>query len=274
MKFVQRDMGEAVEASSGGGPGGLFKEIGTLVLCFAGLLAFLHFSLVGIAGFLVQRVSMEDEQILFSSMGGISEWEPGEAYGEKVAMAERAMERLMAAPAAPPVKLRLTYSDAPEANAFAYPGGVIILTRGLLDAYDNEAQVAFVLAHEIGHFVGRHHLKTMSRAVGSQIALGIIFQGVSGAHFAGMGDQMLQLSYSRKQEEEADDYGILLAREAYGNSEDFAVMMEKLLSGQHLPDWAYPFSTHPNSKARIQKLKDRAGDGAPDFFSGGEAGTR
>ncbi|MEO0453591.1 MAG: M48 family metallopeptidase [Verrucomicrobiota bacterium] len=254
MKFVPKDLGEAAEASSGGGQKGVLKEVLILAACFIGFLALLHYGLLIFAEIAVERVSMEDEMAWFGSFDQMGGWEPGEKFEEKTKMVEVAFAKLMASPLAPKVDLRLGYMEEKDINAFAVPGGQILLTKGLLESFEAEAEVAFILAHEIGHFQGRHHLKRMSRTIGSGLALTILFQGVEASRFVGMSEQMLQLAYSREQEQEADDFALQLATEVYGESPAFAQIMEKLFEGETLPEWAYMFMTHPNSEERLGKL--------------------
>ena len=103
---------------------------------------------------------------------------------------------------------QLTFSfkvlDTPVINAFAVPGGFIYVTRGILAYLNNEAELACVLGHEIGHVTARHTAKQVSKAQVTQLGLGIgsmlseTFQKYAGVAQFGVG--MLFLKFSRDKE--------------------------------------------------------------------------
>ena len=72
-----------------------------------------------------------------------------------------------------PFEFRLL-ADRKVVNAFALPGGEIFITRALVDHFENEAQLASVLGHEIGHVVARHSAEHMTEAMGINVLIGII----------------------------------------------------------------------------------------------------
>ena len=100
----------------------------------------------------------------------------------------------------------------PTPNAFALPGGFIYVTRGLLPLMQNEAELATVIGHEIGHVTAKHSVTQMSNAQLAQIGLGIgsilapaVADRVGG--LAGAGLQLLFLKYGRDDERQADELG-------------------------------------------------------------------
>ena len=106
---------------------------------------------------------------------------------------------------------RFTILNSPIVNAFALPGGYVYITRGLLALANNEAEVAGVLAHEIGHVTARHGAARQSRATGMGLlgALAGVLTGSSAVQE--MGQQLGGLyvaDYSRDQEYEADQLGV------------------------------------------------------------------
>ena len=96
--------------------------------------------------------------------------------------------------------------DIPVANAFASPGGYIYVTRGLLAMMNSEAELAAVLAHELGHVNARHHVQRLSNLLLVEFSLTLgsalsdTFAEISGA--ASIGIQLLFLKYSRDDERE------------------------------------------------------------------------
>lgn len=110
-----------------------------------------------------------------------------------------------------------------EPNAFAIPGGGVGVTSGLLEKVTTEPGRAMVLAHEFGHHEHRHTLRRLGRALVFQTAMALLF-GQTANPFAEVSVAMAELSYSRDQEREADEFGLRLvkkpmeARQALSNS--------------------------------------------------------
>ena len=150
-------------------------------------------------------------------------------------------------------------------NAFATMGGYVYITTGLLAAAENEAEVAGVLGHEVGHIAEKHALDQMRDVA--------IAQGVAGA-FGLSRNQMvsiavdvaLSLPNSRKDELVADDHGFVTMGEAGYDQTGMATLMQKLDSGNNPPAI---FSTHPNPKDRVARLQQMDSDLAiPSATSG------
>lgn len=144
-------------------------------------------------------------------------------------------------------------------NAFAAPGGQIVVLRGLLDKSDNADEVAAVLAHEIGHVEARDPTRLMLRAAGSAGIVSIVLGDVSGGSVIGIiGDQLLQSSYTRKAEAAADAFALEMLQDAGINSAAFAGFFDKLAGlekGFAPPEY---LSSHPSSEARAQRARDHA----------------
>jgi predicted Zn-dependent protease len=164
-----------------------------------------------------------------------------------------------------PYQFRVVNDTTP--NAFALPGGFIAITRGLLINLDNEAQLAAVLGHEVGHVAARHAVQEMQRGTLFDLALTAL-SGVTGdsaygplAQQAGeLTTGLLDRSYSREQELEADrlgiDYMVLAGYNPVGaiQVQDFFYL--QLEKGAE-PSWlAGLFRTHPFSKERMLANKN------------------
>jgi predicted Zn-dependent protease len=153
--------------------------------------------------------------------------------------------------------------DTPVVNAFAVPGGYIYVTRGILALMNSEAELAVVLAHELGHVNARHSVTKLSQLMLAQFGLAVggaiseTFAKITGA--ASIGIQLLFLKFSRDDEREADVLGVEYARKgSYNPSEmvDFFASLKKmgdLSGGQSLPGF---LSTHPLTEERIQNTKE------------------
>lgn len=160
--------------------------------------------------------------------------------------------------------------DSPIINAFALPGGYVYVTRGLMAHLNNEAQLAVVLGHEIGHVAARHSSKQAAKkklmqgglmigAVATQVAFG----GGAAENVAGLGGtaaQLMSLKYSRGNERESDRLGVEYAtRAGYDAAEGAAfftsLKRRKKQSGRSIPTWQ---STHPDPGDREGKITSLA----------------
>jgi predicted Zn-dependent protease len=147
-------------------------------------------------------------------------------------------------------------------NAFALPGGPVVITRGLLLQLDNESQLAGVLAHELGHINARHHVKFLEKQLALSMLLQIgsllVPQDLTGEILLQLGQvsaSLLTLKFSRDQEREADKYGFLYAFEAGYSPQGMIEVFEKFkkMEKKRPPEW---LSTHPLPESRIKEVKE------------------
>jgi len=149
-------------------------------------------------------------------------------------------------------------------NAFALPGGFIFVTRGLMTYINDEAELATVVGHEIGHVTNRHTVQQISKAQVAQLGLGIgSIVSSDIARFAGLLGQglgLLFLKYSRNAENEADLAGFRYALNQNYDVREMANVFKTLervsqSSGAgKLPEW---LATHPDPENRIAKVEQR-----------------
>ena len=153
----------------------------------------------------------------------------------------------------------------PEANAWAMPGGKVVVYTGLLPITQNEAALAMVMGHEIAHAVLQHGNERMSQGLIQQfggVALSVALSSQPAQtqnlfmNAYGVGSQVgAILPFSRKQELEADRYGMIWAAMAGYNPREAITLwqrMEKASNGQAPPQF---LSTHPSSGNRINQLE-------------------
>jgi predicted Zn-dependent protease len=158
--------------------------------------------------------------------------------------------------------------DSPVINAFALPGGYVYVTRGLLAHLDNDAQLAVVLGHEIGHITARHSARAYTNAQLANLGVGlgsVLFEGVRpflGAISSGL--QLLFLKFSRENETESDDLGVKYATKAGYDAKEGAQFFRSLeriqteaeqANGGSLPTW---MSTHPDPGDREVRVAQLA----------------
>ncbi|VWX58516.1 M48 family metalloprotease [Sphingorhabdus sp. 109] len=172
----------------------------------------------------------------------------------------------------------VTLLNSPVNNAFAIPGGYVYLTRQLMALMNDEAEMAGVLGHEVGHVAARHSEKRQKAAtrnsilgilgqIGSQVLLGDSSLGRIGQEIFGTGSQLLTLKYSRKQEYEADDLGIRYLASAGYDPQALSTMLYSLAAqsaidarvagrdARSTPEWA---STHPDPARRVSRAASNA----------------
>ncbi len=148
-------------------------------------------------------------------------------------------------------------------NAFAMPGGKVVVYSGLLPVTQNEASLAVVIGHEIGHVVAKHANERISQQLalqyGSAVA-GELLGGVAATQIGqtvfGLGAQMgVMLPYARKQEYEADELGLIfMAMAGYDPrvAIPFWTRMAQSSQGGKIPEF---LSTHPTDAKRISNME-------------------
>lgn len=146
-------------------------------------------------------------------------------------------------------------------NAFAVPGEQIIVTRGLIEKARNAEEVAGVIAHEMGHGISLHPEAGLVRAIGMSAAAELVFTGSSGT-IGTLGQQMLELNYSRSAEREADAHGLRILKDAKISPVPLAEFFDRLAKemGETEEESAVGkmFSTHPPSPERAAAAKAAA----------------
>lgn len=154
-------------------------------------------------------------------------------------------------------------------NAFAMPGGIVVVHTGLIGAIDSKNELVCILAHEIGHVQGRHIARRMDQMkvvnIGTAIlAIAGMFMGgdASGAILTGslaMG-QSLALQYSRTDEEEADRRALQWICKAGYDPMGLVTSLEKMRKNQWMGSQEIPayLSTHPGSNERMTYIEEQA----------------
>ncbi len=156
-----------------------------------------------------------------------------------------------------PYPVNLTVLDSPIVNAFALPGGQIVLFDGLLKAANSTDEVAAVLAHEIGHVAERDPTRMALRSAGSIGVLGLLFGDFAGGFVVlSLANTMIEANYSQSAETAADEFAHERLKAAGLRPDALADMFEtmKKLGGDAKGIQAY-FSSHPATDARINAAK-------------------
>lgn len=153
-----------------------------------------------------------------------------------------------------------TVLDSEIQNAFCLPGGKVAVYTGLMDYMDNEAELAFVVGHEIGHAIARHGGERMSRSilqsVGAVLVSAVFNSEVIDAIY-GTGTEIgIMLPYSRSNESEADAIGlILMARAGYDPSASYTFWKRFTNNAEGSSAIEAILSTHPCDSDRIAAME-------------------
>jgi predicted Zn-dependent protease len=158
----------------------------------------------------------------------------------------------------PAYELNFRRSERIGPNAFALPGGYMVITDKLIDLAKNDNEIVAVLAHELGHVNGRHALRqTLQGTVSGLIIIAIT--GDVSSIASGLPALMMNMSYSRELETEADNYSLQSLKAACIPTKYFASLLlrlEKSVGGESPPEF---ISSHPDTKSRvIPFLKDHS----------------
>jgi len=175
----------------------------------------------------------------------------------------------------PGIKYHFTIVDLPDINAFALPGGYIYINRGLLAYLDSEAQLAAVLAHEVGHVTARHVVRQDSarKGVSTLSILSVFTTGsMALADAANLMGTAAVKGYGREMELEADGFG---AEYLFNSGYDPHAMVETIgvlkdqekfaryrakSEGKKAKSYHGVFSTHPRNDIRLKEVISKAGE--------------
>ncbi len=220
-----------------------------------------------------QRQGDQSHAKVVAQYGGAYAQGRAPAYVREIGM------RLAANTEQPQGPWTFTLLDSPVVNAFALPGGYVYVTRGLLALANDEAELAGVIGHEIGHVTAAHSARRQETATAAQIGvlaatLGAAVLGADKSvvdaigQLGAQGAQGVVATYSRAQELEADRLGIgYLARAGYDPlaQADFLASLQaqtalsaQLAGGGYDPNRVDFFSTHPATAERVRAAADTA----------------
>lgn len=162
----------------------------------------------------------------------------------------------------------LTVVESKIPNAFALPGGRITILSNTLEVVDSPDELAAVLAHELGHVKHRHSMQQLINVAGTGIVFSMFIGDFTGGSIiASVGEAMLDSSYSRDMEREADLFAIQMLENAGVDPTGLASFLEKI-SKEHHDENAISqalgfLSSHPPTKERVDTLNEIADPEAP-----------
>lgn len=213
-----------------------------------------------------QQIGAENHPKIIQEYGGVYDDPELTAYVALVA------SRMAAASELPNIPWRFTVLNSDELNAFALPGGYVYITRGLLALCENEAELAGVLGHEIGHVTARHSAERQGRAtlVGlAGLAAAVLGGGQAADAATRIGMANFVQHYSQEQEFEADTLGSrYLLRTGYqvramadflSKMRDYSILQNKIAGRPtNTVDQADFLASHPRTIDRVEQATEEA----------------
>lgn len=188
-----------------------------------------------------------------------------ELEGERSVAEEKLQElldSLVATIEEPEREYRVHISPSEKANAFALPGGHIVVLSGLVEEAESENELAMVLGHELGHFKDRDHLRGLGRGLvlifissllfGTDNALSSLTTSVLGG---------AEMRFSQHQETQADDWGLALLVRRYGHAGGATAFFRRLAEKEEGKELVYLFASHPFPKERVESIEEKIGEG-------------
>jgi len=206
---------------------------------------------------IVPRISMDLEKKLAGAfVGRLAESDQADGPTRSV---QAIVDRLQSRCAHLPYTITVHVQQADAVNAAALPGGHMVVFTGLLEKMTSENELAFVLAHELGHFANRDHLRGLGRA----LVLMTVSTALLGADnditgMIGQGIQLTELNFSRNQETRADEFALETLACHYGHVAGATDFFAKIPAEADPGRFGHYFASHPENRRRIEHLKTMA----------------
>ena len=231
------------------------KDVAILLVGFISIIFIIYFALGAISDFALTKISLDTEMRVLNKI-----WDRGSTSDQNPKVFTEFIDGLNKHVGFP---LNVSVICDKDPNAFALPGGKVLLTSGLLNSVKSENGLAFVLAHEVGHFINRDHIRGLGRKILFQLGASLL--GIPNDLSAtGAVSFMIDRSFDRNQETNADEYALSLVQKVYGHAwgaEEFFVAVQAKETELE-SSFSRFVSTHPMTDARIARIK-AAQTGAP-----------
>jgi Zn-dependent protease with chaperone function len=255
MKFTPRQ--PAPDTNVNVTPTHPLKELAILLGGLVGIIVGTYIVLGFLVDIVVPRISHETEMQLADLFVGMVPERKDEPDQTK------AIQQLVDQLQQKCVKLPYTFNvhvrKAATINAMAMPGGHIVLFTGLLEKVGSENELSFILAHEIGHYAHRDHLRGFGRALVFMTVSTALFGADSGvSRIVGQALNLTEMSFSREQETWADEYAQDTINCYYGHVAGTTDFFKNIPKAQDPGAFGHYFASHPENRRRIENLENRA----------------
>ena len=253
MKFTARQPGINVNVS----PTHPLKEFAILAGGLLAIVVGVYLALGLAVDLIVPRLSMDLEKKLAGAfVGRLVE---NEDVADTTQSLQSLVDRLQDRCAPLPYSITVHVTEADAVNAAALPGGHMVVFTGLLAEMTSENELAFVLAHELGHFANRDHLRGLGRALVLMTASTVLLGADNSVNsMIGQGMVLTELSFSRKQESQADEFALETLFCHYGHVADATSFFNKIPEDGDPGRFGHYFASHPENRRRIGYLEDLA----------------
>lgn len=255
MKYTPRRLTTNVNVT----PTSPLKELAVLV---GGLLAIVLglYILLGFAVDLIApRMSVELEKKLAAPF--IRKFEKETPSTENETYLQSIVDDLQARCTDLPYDFKIHLVESEAVNAAALPGGHILVFQGLMDQVSSLNSLTFILGHELGHYANRDHLRGMGRGL-ILLTVSVALLGSDNAvgDLLSKGLNITEMSFSRKQEAQADTFGLDALNCTFGHVAGAADFFTEMSEDQDPGRWGHYFASHPENLRRIVHLEKRIQD--------------
>lgn len=226
------------------------------------LLFTLYFTVDLTLDFFITRLSVEKEVWIWNKIHLAKAFDPDESLKIQQDYVETVFSKIPDDVKPEGYHFFVVVKENKQPNAYALPGGGIVVTTALLDFLDSENALTFILGHELGHFKNRDHLRGMGFGLAaSALMLAIAGQDPAVVKAASGMLNIGSLSYSRAQETKADQTGLTTLETVYGYTNGATEFFEKLqMQRSNILKNLEPFlSTHPTDQKRIDMIERATG---------------
>jgi Zn-dependent protease with chaperone function len=250
VKFTPRHPGTNVNVSK-------THPLKEFAILAGGLLAMVVgvYLILGLAvDLIVPRLSMDLEKRLAGAFMG--RFADEDEFAETTRALQDLVDRLQKHCTTLPYNITVHVSSSDAINAAALPGGHMIVFRGLLAEMKSENELAFVLAHELGHYAHRDHLRGLGRALVFLTASTVLLGADNSVNeMIGQGLVLTELSFSRNQETHADEFALETLVCHYGHAADATAFFSNIPKSGDPGRFGHYFASHPENRRRIDHLE-------------------
>jgi len=248
MKYVHREIRENVNVSKHHPLQYLSSRLFILVV----IVCFIYFALSGALEIAIRYIPDKLESVLSTSFFSMAKFSD-DSDPESQQRLERILSELLVYYPGKNKQFQIYLIKQDEVNAFAFPGNNIVILSGLVEKLDDDKELAFVIGHELGHYLNHDHLRGLGQGA-IFMAIIVSLRGNDPGGVISNSINLFGLRYSRKQESTADLFSLGLLRKCYGSGEGAISAIEKLgiygrKGGLEIS------STHPSLKRRIRTLE-------------------
>jgi Zn-dependent protease with chaperone function len=231
------------------------REFFVLLAGVVGIIVGLYFFLGLAVNVIVPYISPGVEQKMavpfMRSMGTM------ERSSENIQLLQKLLDTIQGQCAQLPYTFTVYTQESARLNAVSLPGGNIVVFTGLLKKIESENELAFVLAHEMGHYMDRDHLRGIGRALIFMMISAMLLGPDSGAgNLLVQSLNITEMAFSRNQETRADEFAVNALNCFYGHVGGATTFFDKIGAEDDTGSLGHYFSTHPESRERISHLKE------------------